>query len=140
MDEPNPVPEPPGKDQPPADNPLEHIVDDTEERGDCHEWIYRQFVAGRGADEILAELIGNGWPADDAEAWVEQSRRATRHLRGVITREGVARAVEKRSRKAFRTAFRVALAGIILVAITYGCHSLAMRGQKPPPAAGSSAR
>jgi hypothetical protein len=104
--------------------PLDHIVDDTEELGDSREWIYRQFVDGRDADSILADLIAQGWPADDAEGLVEEQRRATRHLRGVITRASVAKRVEQRSRKAFKMAFRVAMAGIIIVAITYGCHAL----------------
>ena len=103
---------------------LEHIVDETEERGNCQEWIYRQFVDGRDADSILAQLIGNSWDADDAEGMVEEARRATRHLRGVITRETVARAAERRYRKAFKVAFRVTLGAILLLAIMYGCNSL----------------
>jgi hypothetical protein len=111
--------------RPPADplsedsTPLDHIVDDSEQRAECREWIHREFSEGRGADDILAELIGNGWPTEDAETMVEEGRRATRHLRGVVTRDEVARAAESRYRTSMNIAPKMATFGLLWVGIHF---------------------
>jgi hypothetical protein len=108
---------------------LEHVVDETEE---VNEWIHTQFVNGSGADSILAELIANGWRHDDAEGLVEEGRRATRHLRGVITREEVARVAEKRYRSSFRMAFYYALGGVPLMCAQALWSLLTTKGNRWP--------
>src|SRR5689334_16614977 len=98
---------------------LEQVVDDSTPRQQCSAWVHEQLVAGRDADELLAELLGNGWPQEDAESIVEGQRRATRHLRGCVTRAQVAAVAEKRYRHAFRYASRMAFGGIMMVCLSY---------------------
>ena len=44
-------------------------------------WIYAEFVSGRTYDEIFAEMIEGGWGNEEAEALVEEGRKATRDRR-----------------------------------------------------------
>lgn len=46
---------------------------------------------GRTPEDLASELVSNGWDEDDAAGIVENARRQTRHLRGVVTRDDVAR-------------------------------------------------
>jgi hypothetical protein len=57
------------------------IIDDRDARAELEAWIHTEFVSGRQADEILAALVEQGWPDDDAETLVEQIRKQTRHRR-----------------------------------------------------------
>ncbi len=114
-------------------------MDDTRERADCRAWLYQQFHAGRDADGLLAELIGLGWPVEEAEALVEEGRRATRHLRGAITREEVARVAEVRYRNAIGIASKYAMGGLVWVIIHFLMSLLSFNrvpwpqsGRKPP--------
>ena len=110
----DPVPDGPA--QPPAPDAaanLEHIVDDTEERGAIRDWIFEQLAHGRDPDQLLPEVIELGWSGEDAEELVEEGRRKTRHLRGVVTREDVARAAEARYRRSMAIAPRMATWGIL---------------------------
>jgi hypothetical protein len=125
MNETDPIPTDPSVESPPAEeSPLEHIVDETEELGDCRAWIHAEFVKGREADSILAELLEQGWPADDAEGLVEEGRRATRHLRGVVTRESIALSSERRYRRTFKLVLRVTIGVLIILAVMYGCNAM----------------
>ncbi len=64
------------------------------------EWTVEEMTKGRTPEELAAELADNGWSEDDAAELVENARRSTRHLRGVITREDVARENASRYHKA----------------------------------------
>jgi hypothetical protein len=96
---------------------LEHIIDDTEERGECSDWIYQRMCEGHDPDALLAQVIAMGWPEDEAAAMVEAERRKTRHLRGVVTREDVARTVDARYRRTMSRSPFLACFGIFGVAI-----------------------
>jgi hypothetical protein len=105
---------------PGGNSPFDHIVDDTEERAEAREWILRSFREERDPDQMVAELTANGWPSDDAEAMVEEGRKATRQLRGVVTREDVVRASEARYRGSFSNiAARFGMGGMLLVGIHF---------------------
>ncbi|MDB5172866.1 MAG: hypothetical protein JWO87_1563 [Phycisphaerales bacterium] len=110
---------PPAEPQLGNGSPLEHIIDDSEERAECREWIHREFCAGTDTDEILAELIASGWTTEDAESMVEDGRRATRHLRGVVTRDEVARAAEARYRRSMNIAPKLAAGGLLWVGVHF---------------------
>ncbi len=122
---PPPIPDPPhGPPITDAAERLEQIVDDATPRLDCSVWVNEQLVAGRDADSLLAELLEQGWNAEVAEEIVEEQRRATRHLRGVVTREQVAMRAERRYRSSFRYAFRMAIGGLPLVCAHFLVSSL----------------
>jgi hypothetical protein len=63
------------------------------------EWTSRELIKGMSFEAATTQLIANGWPADAAEHIVEEARQRTRHERGVVTREDVARGVAQRYRK-----------------------------------------
>jgi len=98
-------------------------VDDTEERGAGREWVLHELTVGRDPEELLAQLTAAGWPQDDAAEMVEEARRATRHLRGVITRQDVVRGVDARYRRTMSRSPFLACFGIVGVAI-HSCRSL----------------
>jgi hypothetical protein len=79
-------------DAPSDSSPLDNVVDDYAPRREAIEWATAELAAGRGFDEVAAELAGGGWPEGDAAEIVEAARRQTRHVRGVVTREQVVRA------------------------------------------------
>src|SRR5206468_3985240 len=68
-------------------SPLEHVVDDVEELGQAASWAEVQLLAGRTVEELVAELVADGWAEDDAAELVERARRDTRRQRGVLTRD-----------------------------------------------------
>jgi hypothetical protein len=84
--------------------PLDHIVDDFDARRSWGDWAVDQMAAGRMAEDVAAELVANGWDPEDAAEMAESARKATRHLRGAITRQEVAGEYAERYRRA--TAFR----------------------------------
>lgn len=99
MTEPNePIESSPGDSTDPP--PLEHVVDDFDARQTWGEWAVEQLAAGRTAEDVAAELVTNGWGEEDAAEMAEDARRATRHLRGVVTREQVVAENSSRCRKA----------------------------------------
>jgi hypothetical protein len=74
-------------------SPLDHVVDDSSARDECVQWAFAQLGGGsQTAEEVVADLVANGWSRDDAEAIAEEARRRTRVHRGVTTREDAARA------------------------------------------------
>jgi hypothetical protein len=78
---------------------LDHIVDDFDAKRSWSDWAVDQMAAGRTAEEVAAELVANGWGEEDAAEMAEAARKATRHLRGAITREEVAGEYHARYRK-----------------------------------------
>src|SRR3954469_23310389 len=76
----------------PAPN-FDDIVDDDPLPKETVEWAIEQLLDGREFDQVGAELVESGWPAEQAERIVEEARKQTRNERGVITRETVNRAV-----------------------------------------------
>ncbi len=105
-DPPHPSPPRPPPPSPPTVAPdptanLDEVVDDLGPKEECADWILAQMTAGRPAEDLTAELIDQGWNPDDAESLVEYVRRATRHERGVVTREDVARTAVRRYRQSW---------------------------------------
>jgi hypothetical protein len=80
--------------------PLEHIVDDFDAKRGWSDWAVDQLAAGRTAEDVAAELVGNGWGEEEAAEMAESARKATRHLRGAITRQEVAGEFAARYHKA----------------------------------------
>src|SRR5688572_4387208 len=68
---------------------LNDIVDDTAARDEAIEWVHAQFSMGSTAEEIVADLVSQGWEENDAAELVEQVRQMTRRERGVVTRADV---------------------------------------------------
>ena len=81
----------PATSPPPDPSPLDHVVDDLGPKLAWSEWAVEEMTKGRCMEELAVELTANGWSDDDAAELVENARRQTRHLRGVITRDDVAR-------------------------------------------------
>ncbi len=75
---------------------LEHVVDDLAYREETADWIREQLLHERVAEEVVSELVAQGWDAEEAHSLVEQVRRLTRRERGVVTREDVAREANRR--------------------------------------------
>jgi hypothetical protein len=83
-------------------DPLAHIVDDTQARKQCIAWIYAQIISKRTPEEIEADLVGNGWNPDDVAIMVDEVRKDTRESRGVFTRQQAADDSEAYYRRALR--------------------------------------
>jgi hypothetical protein len=90
----------PVSDSKPAADPakLEQVIDDVPPAVPYVEWAVHEMTIGRSAAAILKDLIAEGWSAEEAEAITEEARLATRHLRGGVTRERIARASEREYR------------------------------------------
>jgi hypothetical protein len=122
--------------QPVDSNPLEHVVDDREAKVAWGEWAVEEMTKGRCAEELIAELTANGWDEDDAAELAENARRQTRHLRGVITRDDVARQNAARYHKATGQGFLSMLRFVSVFYLGMYClrqvlHSLAfLRGSR----------
>lgn len=84
----------------PDSTPLDHVIDDLEPKLAWNEWVVEEMTKGRSPDDLTADMVASGWSDDDAADLVETARRRTRHLRGVVTREEVARANAARYHKA----------------------------------------
>jgi hypothetical protein len=78
-----------------ASSPFDAIVDDTAERAAASEWARQQLLADRDGDEVIADLVSQGWSDDDAAMIVETERKRTRAQRGVLTRDAVATGVDQ---------------------------------------------
>jgi hypothetical protein len=78
---------------------LENIVDDEDALSEARQWAYDELTKGRAPEEVAGELRAAGWDSDQANDMAEQARRQTRHLRGVITRDDVARLANDRYRR-----------------------------------------
>jgi hypothetical protein len=62
-------------------SPFDQIADDQGKHAEVGAWIYAEFVSGRSFDEIFGEMIAGGWGREEAEALVEEGRKATRDRR-----------------------------------------------------------
>ncbi len=67
--------------RPQAASVFDQIVDERQKHHEIKAWIYAEFVSGRSFEEIFGEMISGGWSKDDAEALVEEGRKATRDRR-----------------------------------------------------------
>jgi len=89
----------------PADDPsqyaaaLEQVVDDFEIQASSLAWVTDELLKGRSTEDLQNCLVDQGWTSDEASNVVEQARRATRRLRGVITREDVVIEANRNYRK-----------------------------------------
>jgi hypothetical protein len=101
--------------QPELDLALEHIVDDQEPKEKCREWAAGEILKGRGYEELVTELVGNGWERTEAEEWVEEARKATRQQRGILTREDVAYSSGRRYRRAMRSTLLLGLLSFLAI-------------------------
>jgi hypothetical protein len=94
---------------PPEDDsensPLDHVVDDLDEERELAEWADAALVAGRTPEELVDELLEQGWSRDDAEVRVEAARVRTRRERGILTRDDVANTMRARYSKGMRTSW-----------------------------------
>jgi hypothetical protein len=73
----------------PEASPFDEIVDDVAQCDAAVEWAREQVLAGRTVEAISAELVEQGWEADEVEGMVEAVRKLTRAERGIVTREHV---------------------------------------------------
>lgn len=64
---------------------LGQVQDDVDATSECRRWLTESMREGATCEELLAQLIGNGWHRDQAEALVEEVRKQTRESRGVLT-------------------------------------------------------
>ncbi|HEY2589490.1 MAG TPA: hypothetical protein VGI81_27335 [Tepidisphaeraceae bacterium] len=76
-------------------------MDDLSAKEHCADWILEQMTGGRAPEQITADLCGQGWDPEEAEALVEYVRKATRRERGVVTRDDVARSANRRYRQSW---------------------------------------
>jgi hypothetical protein len=83
-----------------APSPLAEVVDDLTPRREAVDWAVAEVGAGRGFEEVLAELLEAGWSAEEAGEIVERARQETRGLRGVETRADVVRRADRQYRRA----------------------------------------
>src|SRR5689334_892041 len=68
------------------------VQDDLEPRERAAAWLREEMVErGRAPEDLAAELVGDGWPEDEAAGLVEEIRKETRAERGVVTRDDVVR-------------------------------------------------
>jgi hypothetical protein len=95
-----------------APDALDRIVDDETPRREALIWALEQVECGRAFEEVTAELVGNGWPGDDAAEIVEAARLATLELRGAITRDQVVRAADRRYRRSMTVGWFVGFPAI----------------------------
>jgi len=86
-------------DDPPGSD-LDHVVDDATPREESTTWAADQLVAGRAFETVQTELVESGWDDESAGAIVEEARQRTRDVRGVVTREQVARTIHANYRAA----------------------------------------
>src|SRR2546430_825637 len=95
-----------------APDALDRIVDDETPRREALGWAVDQLEEDRAFEDVTAELVGNGWSADDAAEIVEAARVATRQARGAITRDQVVRATERRYRRSMTVGWFVGFPAI----------------------------
>lgn len=85
--------------------PLDAVIDDLTPKEEAADWIHEQVAAGRSTADVTAELISTGWDEEEAESLVEYVRRATRHERGVTTREDVVGGLNRSYRQSWRVSW-----------------------------------
>jgi hypothetical protein len=78
---------------------LERVVDDQAPRQEAIEWAVNELSAGRSFEDTQRELTEGGWAESAATEIVEEARRLTRHVRGVLTRDDVMRDTNRRYRQ-----------------------------------------
>jgi hypothetical protein len=81
---------------------LSQIVDDEDKTLEAEYWAVDQVLAGITPEDIVADLLEQGWSSDRAEEIAEQARKITRSQRGVVTREDIARGMSIKYRKGQR--------------------------------------
>jgi hypothetical protein len=94
---------------------LERVVDDLAPRQDAIEWAVDELTRGRSFEETVRELTEGGWPEGEATEIVEQARRLTRHVRGVVTRDDVMRDANRRYRQAMGVGWFAAFPSIAAI-------------------------
>lgn len=95
-------------------SPLEQIIDDsheTEARAQAGGWSDQELIRGIAFETVIQALATSGWSREEAETIVEESRQRTRAERGVVTREMVAKVVEKRYRRMLSSVRWIAFGG-----------------------------
>jgi hypothetical protein len=110
-------------DSPPDPSRLDHVVDDYAPRQEAIEWAVSELTQGRSFEDTQRELTEGGWHDADAVAIVEEARRLTRHLRGVVTRDDVLRDTNRRYRQGMGVGWFAAFPSI--AAIRRLVHALA---------------
>jgi hypothetical protein len=94
---------------------LSQIEDDETILHEAQYWAAEELIAGRSPEDLVAQLTGEEWDADEAERIVETARKETRQQRGVITRDDVVRDLNVDYRRAtggLSVAFRSGLFGL----------------------------
>ena len=76
--------------------PSERHFDDSEAYAEARSWIWAEFRRGRMPEEMVAALRDTGWSLDKAEWLVEEGRKESRSLRGIVTRDDVVRDLNKK--------------------------------------------
>jgi hypothetical protein len=81
-------------------NPDFEVIDDLEEHVRAAGWARAEMLEnGRAPDDLIAELVQQGWEEDAAADVVEKVRKETRAQRGVVTRDDVVRDINRHYRK-----------------------------------------
>ncbi|QOV88381.1 hypothetical protein [Humisphaera borealis] len=92
-------------------DPFANLYDDSEARTRAADWAFDALRQGWSPETVEAQLIANGWSADDAALFAENARKQTRHMRGVVTRSDVADAVQTSVRNRDSTLFNAGYIG-----------------------------
>jgi hypothetical protein len=94
---------------------LSHVTDDLEQRLEADQWAQEQLLAGQSPEDLLTEMLSQGWDTADAEPIIENARKQTRGERGILTRDDVVREMNVDYRRAtggLSVAFRSGLFGL----------------------------
>jgi hypothetical protein len=94
---------------------LSNIQDDESARREAVLWAGELLIVGQAAEDLVSELIAEGWSTDEADEIVEEARKSTRRQRGVITRDDVVRDLNvsyRRQTAGLSVAFRSGLFGL----------------------------
>ena len=94
---------------------LDRVVDDHAPRQEAIEWAVDELTRGRSFEETVGDLAAGGWPEGEASEIVEQARRLTRHVRGVVTRDDVMRGANRRYRQAMGAGWFAAFPSIVAI-------------------------
>jgi len=94
---------------------LERVVDDHAPRQEAIEWAVDELTEGRSFEETVREVAAGGGPEGEASDIVEQARRLTRHVRGVVTRDDILRDSNRRYRQAMGVGWFAAFPSIAAI-------------------------
>jgi hypothetical protein len=94
---PDDAPDSPAPDAAPA---LDRVVDDDTPRIEAIEWAVEALYDDRPFEDVEADLVAGGWPADGAAGIVEAARQRTRRHRGATTRDQVVGEADRMYRRA----------------------------------------